>query len=166
MALARAAREAVRQVNPNLMVEGLKSQAAQVDEQLFTEHLMAKLSTVFGALALAMAAIGIYGVLAFSVTRRTAEIAIRMSLGGMPGEILWLVLRTGMAPAIVGAGVGLLASWGATRLIAALLFGVSALDGLTFAAATMVLLAVAMVACYIPARRATRISPVVALRYE
>ena len=127
---------------------------------------MARLSVVFGALALAMAAVGIYGVLAFSVTRRTAEIAIRMSLGGMPGEILWLVLRGGMAPAIVGAAAGLLASWGVTRLIATLLFGVSALDGLTFAAATLALLTVALGACYIPARRATRISPVVALRYE
>jgi predicted permease len=166
MALARAAREAVHEVNRNLMVEDLKSEAAQVDEQLFTEHLMARLSVVFGALALAMAAIGIYGVLAFSVTRRTAEIAIRMSLGGMPGGILWLVLRGGMAPAVVGAAAGLLASWGVTRLIAKLLFGVSALDGLTFAAATLVLLAVALAACYIPARRATRISPVVALRYE
>ena len=166
MVLARAAREAVREINPNLMVEDLKSQAAQVDEQLFTENLMARLSAAFGALALAMAAIGIYGVLAFSVTRRTAEIAIRMSLGGMPGEILWLVIRGGMAPAMVGAVAGLLASWGATRLIGALLFGVSALDGLTFAAATLVLLAVALVACYVPARRATRISPVVALRYE
>jgi predicted permease len=166
MALAQAAREAVHAVNPNLMVKDMKSEAAQVDEQLFTEHLMARLSVVFGALALAMAAVGIYGVLAFSVTRRTAEIAIRMSLGGMPGEILWLVLRGGMAPAFVGAAAGLLASWGATRLIATLLFGVSALDGFTFAAATLALLAVALVACYIPARRATRISPVVALRYE
>ena len=166
MALARAAREAVREVDPNLVVEDLKSEAAQVDEQLFTEHLMARLSVVFGALALAMAAVGIYGVLAFSVTRRTAEIAIRMSLGGMPGEILWLVLRGGMAPAIAGAAAGLLASWGVTRLIASLLFGVSALDGLTFAAATLALLAAAVGACYIPAWRATRISPVVALRYE
>jgi predicted permease len=166
MALARAAREAVREVDPNLMVEELKSEAAQVDEQLFTEHLMARLSVVFGALALVMAAVGIYGVLAFSVTRRTAEIAIRMSLGGMPGEILWLVLRGGMAPAVAGAAAGLLASWGVTRLIATFLFGVSALDGLTFAAATLALLTVALGACYIPARRATRISPVVALRYE
>ncbi len=166
MALARAAREAVREVNPNLMVEDLRSEAGQVDEQLFTEHLMARLSVVFGALALAMAAVGIYGVLAFSVTRRTPEIAIRMSLGGMPGEILWLVLKGGMVPAIAGAGAGLLASWGATRLIVTLLFGVSAMDGLTFAAATLALLTVALGACYIPARRATRISPVVALRYE
>jgi predicted permease len=166
MALARAAREAVREVNSNLMVEDLRSEAAQVDEQLFTEHLMARLSVVFGALAMAMAAVGIYGVLAFSVTRRTSEIAIRMSLGGMPGEILWLVLRGGMVPAIAGAVAGLLASWGVTRLIATLLFGVSPLDGLTFAAATLALLTVAMGACYIPARRATRISPVVALRYE
>jgi putative ABC transport system permease protein len=168
MALAGAARQAVHDVNPNLMVEDVKSEAAQVDDQLFTEHMMARLSVIFGLLALAMAAIGIYGVLAFSVTRRTAEIAIRMSLGGMPGEILRLVLGLGdgLAPAVVGAAAGLLASWGVTKLIATLLFGVSALDEFTYIAATLVLLAVALLACYIPARRATRISPVVALRYE
>jgi predicted permease len=164
--LAAAARVAVHNVNPNLIVDNIKSQAAQIDEQLFNEHLMARLSTVFGLLALTMAAIGIYGVLAFSVTRRTAEIAIRMSLGAMPGEILRLVLRDGLAPAAIGAAVGLLASWGLTKLIATLLFGVTALDLVTYVAATLLLLAVAMLACYIPARRATRVSPVVALRYE
>jgi putative ABC transport system permease protein len=156
----------VREANPNLIVDNIKSEAAQIDEQLFKEHLMARLSMVFGLLALTMAAIGIYGVLAFSVTRRTAEIAIRMSLGAMPGGIMRLVLRDGLAPAAVGAAAGLLASWGLTKLIATLLFGVTALDPFTYIAATLLLLAVAMLACYIPARRATRVSPVVALRYE
>ncbi len=164
--LAAAVRGVVHDVNPNLIVDNVKSQAAQIDEQLFNEHLMARLSVIFGLLALAMSAIGIYGVLAFSVTRRTAEIAIRMSLGAMPGEILRLVLRDGLAPAAIGAALGLLASWGLTKLIAALLFGVAALDPFTYVAATLLLLAVAMLACYIPARRATRVSPVVALRYE
>jgi predicted permease len=166
VSLAGAAREAVREVNPNLIVDNIKSEAAQIDDQLFKEHLMARLSTVFGLLALTMAAIGIYGVLAFSVTRRTAEIAIRVSLGAMPGEIMRLVLRDGLAPAAVGAAIGLLASWGLTKLIATLLFGVTALDPITYIAATLLLLAVAMLACYVPARRATRVSPVVALRYE
>jgi len=164
--LAAAARGAVHDVNPNLIVDNIKSQAAQIDDQLFNEHLMARLSMVFGLLALTMAAIGIYGVLAFSVTRRTAEIAIRMSLGAMPGGIMRLVLRDGLAPAVIGAATGLLASFGLTKLIAALLFGVTALDPLTYIAATLLLLAVAMLACYVPARRATRVSPVVALRYE
>jgi predicted permease len=164
--LAAAVRGAAHDVNPNLIVDNVKSEAAQIDEQLFNEHLMARLSMVFGLVALIMAAIGIYGVLAFSVTRRTAEIAIRMSLGAMPGEILRLVLRDGLAPAAIGAALGLLASWGLTKLIAALLFGVAALDPFTYVAATLLLLAVAMLACYIPARRATHVSPVVALRYE
>lgn len=165
-ALAGAVRGAVRDANPNLIVNNVKSEAAQIDEQLFNEHMMARLSMVFGVLALAMAAIGIYGVLAFSVTRRTAEIAIRMSLGAMPGEIMRLVLQDGLAPAVIGAAVGLLASWGMTKLIATLLFGVNPLDRITYIAATLLLLGVAMLACYIPARRATRVSPLVALRYE
>ena len=164
--LAGVVRQAVRDVNPYLIVENVKSQAAQVDEQLFTEHMMARLSVVFSLLALAMAAIGIYGVLAFSVTRRTREIAIRMSLGGMPAEIMRLVLRDGLAPAVLGAAAGLLASWGLTKLIATLLFGVGALDMLTYLATTLLLLTVALLACYVPARRATKVDPMVALRYE
>jgi predicted permease len=166
MALAAVVRRTVHDVNPNLIVDNVKSEAAQIDEQLFNEHMMARLSVAFGLLALAMAAIGIYGVLAFTVTRRTSEIAIRMSLGAMPGKIMTLVLRDGLAPAAIGAAVGLMASWGLTKLIATLLFGVAALDPLTYVSATLLLLAVAIVACYIPARRATRVSPVVALRYE
>jgi macrolide transport system ATP-binding/permease protein len=164
--LATAARAAVHDVNPNLLVANVESEAAQIDEQLFNERLMARLSSIFGLLALTMAAIGIYGVLAFSVTRRTSEIAIRMSLGAMPGEIMRLVLRDGLAPAAIGAALGLCASWGLTKLIATLLFGVTPLDPVTYVAATLVLLGVAILACYIPARRATRVSPVVALRYE
>ncbi len=166
MALAGVVRHAVHEVNPSLIVENVKSQSARVDEQLFTEHMMARLSVIFGFLALSIAAIGIYGVLAFSVARRTAEIAIRMALGALPGEIVRLVLREGLAPAVAGAAAGLPASWGLARLVASLLFGVTPFDEITYAAATFLLLAVAAVACYIPARRAMRISPVVALRYE
>jgi putative ABC transport system permease protein len=115
---------------------------------------------------LLLAAIGIYGVLAYSVSRRTSEIAIRMSLGAMPGNILGLVLGVGLLPAIIGAVAGLLGSWGLTRVVAEFLYGIKPLDPITFAGATFTLLLIAALACYIPARRAMRVQPMIALRYE
>jgi predicted permease len=166
LSLASAVRETVKQVTPNLLVRNVKSQSERIAQQLFTERLLARLSAIFGLLALALAMVGIYGVLACSVARRTGEIAIRMSLGATPLHILRLVLAEGLLPAIVGSAVGLLASYGLTRLVAAFLFGVQPLDPLTYAAATLVLLGTAALACYIPARRAMRVDPMAALRYE
>jgi ABC-type antimicrobial peptide transport system permease subunit len=127
---------------------------------------MARLSAGFGFLALLLAAIGIYGVSAYSVARRTSEIAIRMSLGAMPRNIFTLVLKEGLLPALLGAVVGLLASWGLTRLVQQFLYGVKPLDSATFAIATAILFAIAAAACLIPARRAMRVEPMIALRYE
>ena len=120
----------------------------------------------FGALALVLAAVGIYGVIAYSVTQRTQEIGIRMALGAQRGDVLKMVMRRGAMLTLVGLGIGLLGSTGVARALSRFLFGISAGDPLTFFLGVAVLAAVAMAATLIPALRATRIDPLVALRYE
>jgi predicted permease len=159
-------REAVTTTAPNLLIEDMKTQSELVNVALTGQRTMAQLSSSFGLLALVMTSVGVYGVLAYSVTRRTSEIAVRMSLGAMPRDILRMVVREGLSPAIVGAGVGLLGAYELTRLIERTLFGVKALDAMTFGAATLALLGIAALACYFPARRAMRVDPMAALRYE
>jgi len=165
-ALAAEIRSVVTTAAPNLLIEDMKTQEELVDFALTAQRTMAQLSSCFGILALVMTAVGVYGVLAYSVARRTREIAVRMSLGAMPRDILRLVVREGLSPAMVGAGVGLLGAYGVTRLIERALFGVKPLDALTFVGATVALLGIAALACYFPARRAMRVEPMTALRYE
>ncbi|MFZ0818791.1 MAG: ABC transporter permease [Candidatus Acidiferrales bacterium] len=164
--LQNAVRKIVSEVAPNIPLEDMGTLQEEIDSNLASENSMARLSSGFGFLALLLAAIGIYGVLAYSVSRRTGEIAIRMSLGAMPGNILGLILREGLAPTLIGAGVGLVVSWGITRLVVKFLYGVKPLDLTTFSVATFVLLLIAVLACVIPARRAMRVAPMTALRYE
>jgi len=159
-------RSAIETAAPNLMITSIKSQVTQVNERLTSERTMAHLSATFGLLALILAAIGTYGVLAYSVARRTGEIAIRMSLGAMPRDILRLLLTEGLRFAAIGIGVGLTASYWLTRLLTSFLFNLSPLDGPTFGVSAFVLLAAAILACWIPARRATRVDPMTALRNE
>src|SRR6185436_1303453 len=121
---------------------------------------------VFAGLGLVLAAVGIYGVMSFAVTERTKEIGIRRALGAQEGAIVWAVIRQGMTLALLGLTGGLLIAVWATRLMTTLLFNVSGTDPLTFAVVSSVMIAVALLACYIPARRATRIDPLLSLRHE
>jgi putative ABC transport system permease protein len=121
---------------------------------------------LFSGIALLLSAAGIYGVTAYSVTQRTHEFGIRMALGAQVGDVLGMIIKQGMLLITVGVVLGLVASFALTRLLRTLLFGVSASDPLTFVAITLLLTFVALVACYIPARRATKVDPLVALRYE
>jgi predicted permease len=165
-ALLPAIREVVGQVNANLPLFNVTTQSEQIDRLLFQERLVARLAGFFGVLALVLACIGLYGLLSYEVSRRTREIGIRMALGAQPESVLRLVLRQGIALAIVGAIVGIGVALGVTRYLASMLYEVRASDPVTIIAAAVLLVLVALAACHIPARRATRVDPMVALRYE
>ena len=164
--MAATLRRAVQQVDAGLPLFEMKTMETQTDQYLFAERLVAMLSAVFGLLATLLAAIGLYGVMAYTVARRTREIGIRVALGADRAEVIWLVMRDVTLMAVIGIGIGLPAAWGLSQLIRAQLFGLDPHDAVTLAAATTILAAVSLVAGYIPAARATRVDPLVALRYE
>jgi predicted permease len=159
-------REAVRQVDRNFLISDLKTQWEQIDQALFQERLIAGLSSLFGTLALILVSIGLYGLVAYGVARRTHEIGLRMALGAQPRGILRLMTRQGLSLTVAGVVIGVGLSAGITRYLETLLYGVRPIDPWTFASMAVLLGAVAALACYIPARRATHVDPMVALRYE
>jgi predicted permease len=165
-AVLPAIREVVSQVNTNLPLFDVKTESMQIDRLLFQERLVARLAGFFGLLALVLACVGLYGLLSYEVSRRTREIGIRMALGAHPGSVLKLVVRQGIVLAIAGAAVGIGVALGVTRYLTSMLYDVHANDPLTIIAVAALLAVVALTACYIPARRAMRVDPMVALRYE
>jgi predicted permease len=164
--LLTAVRREVRALDATLPVYNLGTLDEQKDGSLYTERLAASLLTLFGLLALLLAAVGIYGVLSYAVTERTREMGIRLALGALPSNLLKLVVGQGMILTLIGLVIGVGAALVLTRLIAKLLYGVSATDPLTFVVIPLLLASVALLACWIPALRATRVDPLVALRYE
>ncbi len=164
--LKQALAKAVHEINKDQTVTEVKTLDQIKAESMASNRLQSMLLTVFAAIAVLLAAIGIYGVISYSVEQRTHEIGIRAALGASRGDLLRLVLRGGMLMAAIGLVLGFAGALGLTRLLANLLFGVGARDPATIAAVAVLLAAVALFACYIPARRATRVDPLVALRYE
>ena len=164
--LAAAARRELRRLEKELVISRVKTMTELVSESVAQRRFHALLLGGFAAVALALAAVGIYGVMAHAVTQRTHEIGVRMAMGAQPGDVFRLVIGQGMLLALLGVGIGLVSALGVTRFLERLLFGVEPMDLLTFGAAALFLSAVAFVACYVPARRATRVDPMAALRYE
>ena len=161
-----AVRSAIREMDPNLPMTSVKTLERQMEESLITERLIATLSSVFGVLATLLAVLGLYGVMAYMVTRRSREIGIRMALGAQAGNVLWLVMREVLVLVSIGIAIGLPAAFALTRFVQAQLYGVQATDPLSIAMATLLLAVVALLAGYIPARRAAGYDPVRVLRYE
>ncbi|MGH9571372.1 MAG: FtsX-like permease family protein, partial [Candidatus Angelobacter sp.] len=164
--LIPAIRDVVNRRDSNLALFRIATESEQIERQVFVEHMVAQLSTFFAVLALVLACAGIYGLLSYEVTRRTREIGIRMAIGAQQNNVIAMIVKHGLALALVGAAIGIVASVGATRLLGSLLYGVHAGDPTTLVIVGILLLLVALVACYLPARRATRVDPLVALRYE
>jgi putative ABC transport system permease protein len=166
LAVAGAVRDAVREVDPHLRIGEMITLEKRIDQKLAREFLVADIAGFFSGLTLLLVFIGIYGTLAYTVVRRTNEIGIRMALGARKSVVLRLVVGQGMVLAFAGVGLGIVGALGLTRFLSNLLYGVKPADALPFVAVSLTLTAVALVASYIPARRATRVDPMVALRYE
>ena len=164
--LAWAVRQAVLSIDPTQPLGQPRSFEEILSTSYAHRRLSASLLSVFALLALVLAAIGIYGVIAYSVTQRTREIGIRMALGAQRFDVLKMVLSAGLALALIGVAAGFGGAFVLTRWMAALLFGVTPTDAATFVVVPLCLIVVAMLACYLPARRATKVDPLTALRYE
>jgi putative ABC transport system permease protein len=166
MTLVPALRSAVWSIDPNQPITDIATMEKIVADSLAQPRLNMLLMILFGALALILSAVGIYGLLSYAVTQRTQELGIRIALGAQLSNVLKLVIKQGMTLAVIGEAIGLAGAFALTRLIRTLLFGVTPTDATTFILVSGVLLSVALLACYFPARRATKVDPLVALQYE
>jgi putative ABC transport system permease protein len=167
-ALAGSVRSEIQNLEPDAAILNVRTMDEMIAQTpaSFMRRFPALLISIFAGVALLLASIGIYGVVSYSVSQQTHYIGVRMALGARPSDILRMVLKQGLVLALLGVGIGVLSALGLMRLLSTLLFEVSANDAGTFAIVTGALFAVALLACYLPARRATKVDPLVALRYE
>ena len=165
-ALTPSVREAVRALDPTMAVFNVATMQEHVKDALFLPRLAGTLFGVFGGIGLILATVGLYGVISYSVSRRTREIGIRMALGAQVGAVQRLVVGQGLLLTMIALALGLPGAWMASMLASSFLYGVSPHDLATFVAVPIILIAVALLACWIPARRAARVDPQTVLRYE
>jgi putative ABC transport system permease protein len=165
-AIAPAVQREIRALDPNQPVSDVRTMDQVLSEAVSRSRFNTLLLAVFAGLATLLSAVGIFGVMNYSVALRTREIGLRLAIGAQPRQVLLLVLKQGLTLTVVGVGLGLLAAFALTRLLTGLLFGVEAVDATTFTTISLLLVFVSLLACYLPARRAMRIDPMMALRYE
>jgi predicted permease len=166
LSMASAVRREVRAIDSDQPIASIRTMEQVVAESVGAPRYRTSLLGLFAFIAVLLAAIGIYGVSSYAVAQRTHEIGIRMALGAEPRDVQWLVIGRGIRLTLVGVGAGLAGAFGLTRLLVRLLFGVTSTDPLTFASVAVILTGIALLACWIPARRAARVDPMIALRHE
>ena len=166
ISLAGPVQRELKNAENEILIEDVVTMNRRLDLSVAPQRLNVVLLATFAFIALVIAAAGIYGIMAQSVTQRTQEIGVRMALGAQLRDVLKMVLRSGLSLALIGIAIGLAGAFFLTRLMTTLLFGVTPTDAFTFASVAVILFVVALIACYIPARRATKVDPLVALRYE
>jgi putative ABC transport system permease protein len=164
--LISSVRNAVKEIDPEQPIYNPRTMDEIRAESVAPERLNLTLLSLFAGIALVLAIVGIYGVMSYSVTQRTHEIGIRMAIGARPRDVFKMILGQGMKLALIGVGIGLLSAFGLTRLMETMLFGVEPTDATTFAGISALLIGIALLACYLPGRRATKVEPTVSLRYE
>jgi putative ABC transport system permease protein len=164
--LAPAVRRAIREIDPDQPISDVRTMHQVMAEWVGRDRFNTLLLAVFAGLATLLAAVGIFGVMSYSVTLRTREIGLRMALGAQPGEVLKVILKQGLVLTAIGIVLGVAGALALTRLMSGLLFEVGSTDPATFAAIVLLFAFVALIACYLPARRATRVNPLIALRYD